>query len=448
VNSSVPTAANHPDPILRLGLLCLAAIGFIVIVMGTPWGVGVTPDSFHYLQAATSFRNGSGLSEFPSHWPPLYPLAVAITSLGIPDVSFSARLLNATLLAINLVWVALLVRRLGAGTLFGLMAAILLAVQPGSLSVYLMSWSEPLFLTFVLIDVMLLHRLLRPGASAAMWFCLGLACAAAVMTRYAGLFLIVVNGLIIVTACAAPLRARLRTAGAVTLVSVLPFFAWSAYNAMRGVGSVNRAIVWHPPGLEHLGQLGETLAGWFGLPGGAGLVAFGVVTLLALARIVTRKDVDSSANLQKILASAWLAYFAFLLASISFVDYYTPLDGRILFPMFPVAWLVLGDFANRLRPASGSAASCCCLSRSRAVRGEDGSSGQTRARMGARWRADRFRRCLYLRGCEPCRSRFHSFPMVRICVRSTLAVPGRCCPATTIRPRWSRTPMRLRSWKR
>lgn len=340
----------NPPFVLRWQLLVLAVLMVGVVLSGTPGGLGITPDSLQYLQAATSILTGNGFSEFSSHWPPLYPLAIATASGFSGEALASARWLNAGLAATNLVLLASIARRCGWRDDVAAVVLLLLGLQAGFFHVHFLAWSEPLFLTFVLADLLSLHMVLQDKASRWAWRALVASAAAAIMVRYAGLFLLAVNACMLLLSLSRPMRFRAKAAIGVSGVSLLPFLAWIWFNHERGVEGVNRSIAWHLPSAEHVNGLQDAIAVWSGLPDAASLPILAFVLAVAAWHLAAAKRNPSPVTVMLAASgTCLLAYSAFLFVSISFVDHHTPLDERLLFPMFPFVWLLLWHAAANLQ---------------------------------------------------------------------------------------------------
>ncbi|MFT3806880.1 glycosyltransferase family 39 protein [Arenimonas sp.] len=324
-------------PLILLGVLMAA-----LVVAGTPWGVGMTPDSMAYAAAAQALVDTLDFLALPPKWPPLLPLLLAAATAISDDVLVGGRWINALAGACNLALAAYLLRRCGAGAIAACCLALLLAVQPGFLHMHLVLWSEPMFLAFALLDVVALERVLsRPGD--ARWRALlVVACAGAMLTRYAGVFLLLLNAAALLLHDGEGTRvARLRVLLLTSVLPLLPFLAWLAFNASRGAGSLGRSLAWHPPGPAHFADANRVLSGWLHLPRAAGPVV--VLVLLAAAIWLVRRSVRGRAersSMPMIVALYALAYAAFILFSISLLDFQTPLDERILFPLLPIALAV------------------------------------------------------------------------------------------------------------
>jgi len=119
--------------------------------------------------------------------------------------------------------------------------------------------------------------------------------------------------------------------------------------------ATSREFVFHPFGRSHIWQALDTFAGWMLLPDTTlGAVKIGAVFALAAAVIVIliiqgrRSDSLSAPGLSagipvmvKLLTLFIVLYGSFLLVSISFFDANTPLDDRILSPVFGAAVVIV-----------------------------------------------------------------------------------------------------------
>lgn len=338
-------------------LLVLLALVFAqLVLMATPWGLGITPDSLHYLRAARSFAGGEGLAAFSPQWPPAYPMAIAMVSALPADLMLGARWLNALAAAGSILLLALIGRRCGWRPLATVPLVLLVGLQAGFLHVHYLMWSEPLFLFFCLGNVFFLHAVLANPKRLASWFGMVLCMALAIQVRYAGFFLLLLNaGSLLLLLPRGNLFKRLSMIVAACGLGLLPALAWMAHNRLQGEQAVNRVLAWHSPSGKHLGLLGHTVAVWFRVPETLGLVVFVALLALAFWRAAKAATTASSGSAElhrrlmpSILGMYVIAYTTFLALSIAFVDHHTPLGERILFPLFPLAWLLLLDFFVRL----------------------------------------------------------------------------------------------------
>jgi len=176
----------------------LALVGAIGLYMATALGMGSSFDSFVYVYAARSVLQGQGLlMQSPTgalvpmtHYPPLYPLALAaISALGV-DPLVAARGLNLVLFAMN-GW--LIAATIYVFTRRSLLTAALGEVVALSsvdlLFIHSWAWSEPLFILLGLVGLILLAAYLSKPRG---WMLIVSAAAlsAAFLTRYTGFALV------------------------------------------------------------------------------------------------------------------------------------------------------------------------------------------------------------------------------------------------------------------
>jgi hypothetical protein len=118
-----------------------------------------------------------------------------------------------------------------------------------------------------------------------------------------------------------------------------------------------RAIVFHPLGLQHLRNLVKTVTQWFAPEVVSNLVSnyliclvYGALFAVVIGTIVSalrseRRTTEMRFRLNLLLAEICLVldvvYILVLFLTISFVDALTPLDMRLLYPIYPVTTLLL-----------------------------------------------------------------------------------------------------------
>ena len=199
---------------------------------------------------------------------------------------------------------ALLVRRLGRGSVVAELAGAFLLVQPQGFFVLELSWTEPVALATILLAVLAVTRALdhaaREGEGRATWLLPGLVGAVAASSKQ------YVPLLLLPLLFALPSRARIRTAAAAAggaFLLLLPFLAWDPAALLRGIVEFQilqpfrpDALSW-PAAIVALG--GPTLPSWPAfLLAGASLAA------------TLRRTVSPG---QGVLASAatWIVFVAF-----------------------------------------------------------------------------------------------------------------------------------------
>jgi 4-amino-4-deoxy-L-arabinose transferase-like glycosyltransferase len=310
----------------------------------------MTPDAVWYMRSAHLLANGWHMAQLPTQWPPGFAIVLAFAEFVVGDFLTAARILQAVIGAANVLLFCRLLERSGLSRAFASLTTLLLMVQPAFLDVHLMLWSEPLFLSLVLLDLLLLQSMLDASAKPSRQGWLGLVCGAAIMLRYAGLFLVPVNAAAVLLFSGHDLgrRRRIWSALATAGLSLLPLLGWLLFNHSRGQSATNRTLAWHPADTSQLGQLLHTAASWAHVPDYLGsLVVLAIAAALAIGLWAMRRGRSKPLLASASFSLCVLAYAAFLWLAISLADYYTPLDERILSPVFPVFLAVLAILARQ-----------------------------------------------------------------------------------------------------
>ncbi len=313
-------------------------------------GPGISPDSIVYLESARSILAGQGVvvAGVPmTHFPPVYPLLLAAVGLVDHDLLHAVRLLHAFLFGADVVLVGSAVYlATGRRNVPAALAGLLFVVSAPGLDLHAMAWSEPLFFAFTLAGLLVLaaqvshpnRRMVALGAT-----CLGLAMA----TRYVGIMLIPVLLLVLWFVGSRSVRDRMRDSFVAIPLVVAPLGLWMVRNTMLSHGVTDRTLAWHPVGRAHLEQLVHTLSDAI-LPLPVSVLAkvallLGLLFLLAASwrQSPTEEHNDwytgLSRSLLLLLVLFAVTYVAFLLVSISLADANTPLDDRLLFPVYGCA---------------------------------------------------------------------------------------------------------------
>jgi hypothetical protein len=334
-------------------LLILAILGACAAWMLQRDGIVTSPDGTVYVGTAENIANGRGVSvPFTIYtdqytplesvgfdhavplrqWPPLYPLILSILVRLGADADYAPRILNPLLLGVNVVLVGLLTRRLfrPQWALLGASLALLVLIRDPSptssalLFLHATTFSEPLFLTFVLGSLLCIERFL---VERGIWTLLGAAALAscASLTRSLGLSL-VVSLAVVVLCCSGTILQRFGRTALVLVVGVAP--ALPSLAQSRGRGGL--------PDTDEVGaafsQLKDGLIEW--LPWGRQTLIAGIslVFLIVLVVILTTAVIQAGNGgaLKAIAPTALFAVAALvqLLASHLLVDRYISLVGR------------------------------------------------------------------------------------------------------------------------
>jgi Dolichyl-phosphate-mannose-protein mannosyltransferase len=340
-----------------VGLITLAAV--VAMIASTRWGIGLSSDSARYVRTARHILGVEPVIESgepkheQAHYPPFFPLALAAFSwITRSDPLVAARWLSIAILAANTVLSAVIVRRFGGSTWAALIAAALVGLSP--VSQWMHGWllTETLFILLSLVAILLLCSYLeRPRLSRVT--AAGLAGSLGALTRYAGASTGPAGVLSILLLSRQPIRRRILDAAvfAVTFL-FLPMLSF-ARNLLTAGTATNRTIAFHPISLDHLKDAIAALGTWVS-PLGVDqsrldakmhplLVAIGVllfVGVVAIGCVVAFRQRNALAMLTSVALLYATCFVALIVFSISFVDFHTPADTRILSPVY-IAWVIV-----------------------------------------------------------------------------------------------------------
>jgi hypothetical protein len=359
-------------------ILLIAICGSLILFVNSPWGVGVTHDSIFYLTSARNFIEGRGLQWSASdgslrlltHFPPLYPLFLAFMMvIGLPD-AMAATGLTVLLFGLNIFTAGFLVYRFSQSLLLSILTAIALAVSESFVSLHLLALSEPLFIWLMMSSMGILGMYFeKPKRN--FLVTAAIVSGLAVITRYIGLAIIATGLLALVFIEKTSFRTRIINVLTYLSVSLLPLMIWIVRNRLLSGFTTNRTFIFHPMdwGNRKLGF--ETIADWFTVSPAPykttiAITGLFVVVLLFLClwlgwRLVFLRNVKSGQyggfGLGFLFILFSLIYLAFLLASLTFFDASTRLDGRILAPIYIssliAVFLLLGSLSSRWQLVGG-----------------------------------------------------------------------------------------------
>lgn len=354
-------------------------LAFLVLLFVTAWGIGVSPDSTVYIGAARNLLHGQGLTalsgrsdalEPMTHYPPLYPLLLALAGLAGGEPLQAARWLNALIFGINVLLACVAV---GGYTRWSVrataLASLLVLSAPDILQVHSMAWTEPLFILFCLAGLLLLAAYLERGQRLLL-MASAVAVALAFLTRYVGVVLLATGVCGVLFLSGKSYGRRVLEAGLFALVACLPVGLWMIRNKSAAGGAVDREFVFHPVSFHQLGSALSTISTWLLL----GKVRTGVratvflleiACLIILCILLWRKNSARRANETKMkgtlarlstlptLIVIFIVFYAgFFIITASFIDFDTVFDERALAPVHVLGIVLLICLAHRLLRSS------------------------------------------------------------------------------------------------
>lgn len=356
--------------------IVVGVIAAIICYIGISYAPGTTIDSLIYIDAAEHLSSGEGIytsgpngEDMPlTHFPPMFPFILGLLKLTGLSVLSAAGWLNVILAGVNTFLVARLMRSIAPFKAYpAIIAAVLFAISPVTTYVHTKVWSEPLFITFMLITFLFFKRYFDRSKVIDLVFA-GIFSGLAVLTRYAGLPIILSGFIVMMIVHPEPFKKRLRLGLIYSLSGIAILAIWLQRNMFSTGSLTDRKMVYHPVSSSHIENAMHTMRQWV-LPGDLPAAewkewTFVAVVILIVVSIVSfsikksrLNEIIKSYPIQAFLACFSIAYPAFLVWSISFADYIIPLDDRMLFPFYVsvlilVLWLIHKRYTDFNRPAS------------------------------------------------------------------------------------------------
>ena len=162
---TIPTRYSNK---YKLILLLFGLGGMILVLLSTSlFGAGLSPDSVYYISIARNFADGKGLITYLGDpvvvWPPLYPILLAIPSILFKiDPLISAHVINAILFGLTVYFSGLLLsRHLDSSVVFSLLGTAVLLFSNILQDIFIMVWSETLFIFFVILFLFFLEKYIQ-----------------------------------------------------------------------------------------------------------------------------------------------------------------------------------------------------------------------------------------------------------------------------------------------
>jgi len=322
----------------------------------TRQGLYVSPDSVSYVGTARSLLDGRGWTPPPGlpelgHFPPLFIVALAgVGRLGFDPLD-AARIVNVIAFGGVVALVGVVLWRRTASVAAALVGSLLVLVAVDLLTFSAAALSEPLFIVLGLAAMVALAAHLERRRPA-LFVVAGALVAAAVLTRYVGVAL-VVAGMATIVRFGGGRRFHAALDSLVfAAIGVVPALAWMAW-AGRGNAPAGERTVVHLPGLGYLGQAAQPVGRWTMpfVPPAVGLTLAALV-VVGCAALLRRQPLPSTpaaaprsapparpelSALPWLLSAFVVSYLGVLVADRAFLDASGRLDARFLVPLHVVA---------------------------------------------------------------------------------------------------------------
>jgi hypothetical protein len=359
---------KNPNLFMLVYIVLVGIASFVLLCWITPDGSGVSPDSTIYMDTARNLLKGAGfyaLGEPLTTQPPLYPVFLAVANLLEHNIILAAGILNALLFAINIGLVAWMVYAASRNFLASTAAILFLLSSSAFLSLHLAALSEPLFITLTLASIIFLSMyhinpalpMLIPAS-----VCLGLA----VLTRYIGAaFLPAALIIVFFGGNQRRIGQGIRDTIIFLVLACIPIGIWSIRNLLVAGTIADRVVVFHPVSASKLEKIVIDTHDFIlpiKIPNWIKMVDFGLLSALLIVVLVIflKKRFFRGINWHSMgivmtisCGLFTISYLLFLIISLSFFDAYTPINSRLLSPVFVLlilaAFTVTWDVSQKLK---------------------------------------------------------------------------------------------------
>ncbi|MDX1371542.1 MAG: hypothetical protein R3321_03690 [Nitrososphaeraceae archaeon] len=340
----------------RSNLIYLVPVFSVLIVYGltlNPYGIGITPDSVAYLELAQNISHGEGYvlhGKFVTHWPPFYPFIIGIIDkITKIDILNIAKYLNLTLLFTIAITTLKLLKYYKVHFSLKISIPSLILVST-ALTVSLYAWSELLFIQLTLLSFLFSIQGIKNYKSSYLFYG-GLIGFLSLLTRYAGIGFIF--GQFFIFLIYLPDKNYLKKIIRILVFSapiIVGIIIWGYVITHMNSHSVDRSITFHPVDSQKILNILRTLKIWFFSNPLFVIIPITVIAALSFYIKVSIKDfLKALKQVPGSLLIMIFSYLFFLLVSIHFFDANTPLDNRLLSPIFPFLLIAICKILDSFR---------------------------------------------------------------------------------------------------
>lgn len=319
-----------------------------MIWFATYSGIGVSPDTITYLNAAENWLLGNGISVnigainvVPlTHFPPLFVVFLGFLKYFGGDPLIGIRWFSSILMAINAVLLVRLIQKdKNINRFWSLIITIAFVSSETMFQIHSEALTESLFLFFCLLGSDFIIQYLNSNRQkdlliAALIFSL------ASLTRYIGVFLIVVSFIIFLwRKIKYPSKMSWGILIQFIVCSTLPLSLWGLRNYLLTNNLAGRSLGIHFPTWQHIKIAISTISTWM-IPSFVPLIIrilLILISILLIAFSLYRKIPHLLQN-NPVFQYSLLYQFVYmflLIGAMTFFDAATPLDHRLLSPLFP-----------------------------------------------------------------------------------------------------------------
>jgi hypothetical protein len=323
------------------------------------FGIGIRTDSVAYLWSSENLVKGIGLGRLDgagnfrpyTHWPPLYPMLLAIPRLMGLDGMESARMIGALCIMLLIIVTGLALSRLTDHSPFFTAGALVILINaPNLWDTSLFAMTEPLYMVLSLSALLLLDGYLNNFRSRLLILS-SLLAGLALVTRYVGFSLIVAGLLAVLIQKERPWSQRMRDSLVMMALSLIPFMAWAIRNTLVSGTSTNRTLALMPFAPGELQKAVSAMNEWINAVTRMSpvdwlkpVLLFTVPFLMAILyyKFVPAQGNSSRNRFWSLLLVYTLSYtFITIMARLLFDQYIPLFEPRIQYPLFTGIFLLL-----------------------------------------------------------------------------------------------------------
>ncbi len=345
-------------------LFVIAAVG--LVLYGTSYDTGITPDAMVYLSVARNLNAGHGWTDDSTgtaipltRGGPMLPLVLA----GLDRIGFhgthAARVLNTVSFGLLMIAFLAIARRIFSSQMViaSCAAAVLVAEPLAWLHVRVLT--EPLYFALAFSSMALVlssTSIADERRRRAYLLAAAVLASCAAVTRYVGVSLVAAAVLIILF-MPRPLPRfmwrRFVEASVFGAIGIAPLLAWFVRNSFLAGRATGNPVTFHLLSGSHLYSARTTIATWMHLfldwslllripvNWKLNVAVLFLVTIAAAALMAWRAQPSSDSGRAAALVLLYAAsYIGVVCLAISVIDFSTPLDFRILAPVYPLLVLL------------------------------------------------------------------------------------------------------------
>ena len=322
-------------------VVIISIFASLALLILTPYGLAMSPDSVAYMKGARGIYNGEGLSLLQLLWPPLYPYAIALFGVFTNgDLYLSARLYNSVIYGINIYLTYLIINRSHINKFISLIISIFIYTNSALVQIHFYAWSEAGFILLLLINLLVLQNIIKNKSYSINTInivLLSITTAASILMRHAGLSFLLANVLILLFISNNSLIKRIKITSSHLIITLLILVPWFIYYFTSE--KQPRAFAFHPPNLNKIYIGLESIGDWYYSLSNLMIIKIiiGIVVCLLSIYPIFKYLYNKNSKYdyyQLCLSIYFITYIIFIIFALTIVDNAAPLDSRILSILF------------------------------------------------------------------------------------------------------------------